>query len=127
MVYRILADAVVLLHFLFILFVVAGGLLAFYRTYIALLHLPAVLWGAYVEFSGTICPLTPLENHFSRMAGSDGYSSGFIDHYLLPVIYPAALTQQIQILLGLFVVTVNVLLYLLVFRRHFRHRRKSNL
>lgn len=127
MVYRILADAVVLLHFLFILFAVAGGLLVLYRLYVAVFHLPAVLWGAYVEFSGTICPLTPLENHFSQLAGSDGYSSGFIDHYLVPVIYPAALTHQVQILLGLFVVAVNVLLYLVVFRRHFRHRRKPNL
>lgn len=122
--YRILADGVVLLHFLFILFVIAGGLLVLHRAYLAVLHLPAAFWGAYVEFSGAICPLTPLENHLRRLAGYDGYSSGFIEHYLIPVIYPAFLTQQLQIYLGLFVVAVNLLVYILVLRRHHRRLRE---
>jgi hypothetical protein len=111
MLYRILADLVVLLHLLYIVFVVTGGFLSLRCAWIALLHLPAAAWGIFIEFSGTICPLTPLENHFRRMAGEEGYSSGFIEHYLLPIIYPAGLTPAIQILLGLFVIAVNLVLY----------------
>jgi hypothetical protein len=121
MLYRILADLVMFLHLLFIIFVVAGGFLALRRAWLALLHLPTVLWAAYIEFTGHICPLTPLENHFRRMAGENGYSGGFIEHYLIPIIYPAGLTYEIQILLGLFVVVVNLMLYLFFLRRHFGH------
>ncbi|NOR23956.1 MAG: DUF2784 family protein [Desulforhopalus sp.] len=121
MLYRILADLVVFLHLLFIIFVVAGGLLVLRRAWLALLHLPTVLWAAYIELTGNICPLTPLENHFRRMAGEDGYSGGFIEHYLIPIIYPAGLTYEIQIFLGLFVVVMNLLLYLFFLRRHFGH------
>lgn len=117
MLYRILADLVILLHVLFIVFVVAGGFFVLCRTWLALLHLPAAVWGASIEFSGNICPLTPLENHFSHLAGQQGYSSGFIEHYLIPIVYPAGLTHEIQIYLGLFVVVVNLILYSLVLRR----------
>lgn len=121
MLYRILTDLVIFLHLLFIVFVVAGGLLVLRQAWIALLHLPTVLWAAYIEFTGHICPLTPLENHFRRMAGGDGYSGGFIEHYLLPIIYPVGLTYEIQISLGLFVVVVNLMLYSFFLYRHFSH------
>ncbi len=121
MFYRILADLVVLLHLLFILFVIAGGFLALHRGQMVLLHLPAVLWGISIEFSGKICPLTPLENHFSRLAGGQAYSSGFIDHYLLPIIYPVGLTHEVQIFLGVFVIVVNLVVYIFLLRRYRSH------
>jgi hypothetical protein len=122
MFYRILTDLVIFLHLLFIVFVVAGGFLVMYRKWLALLHLPAAGWGAYIEFSGGICPLTPLENHFSLLAGRQGYSTGFIEHHLIPIIYPAGLTHEVQLSLGLFVVGVNLIMYAVLLRRHFRHR-----
>lgn len=114
---RILADLIVLLHLLFILFVMGGGFLALRRGRIGLLHLPAVFWGIYIEFSGTVCPLTPLENHFRRLAGSAGYSTGFIDHYLLPIIYPSGLTRELQFILGFAVIGVNLVVYYFLLRR----------
>ncbi len=124
MFYRILADLVVLLHLLFILFVIAGGLLALYRGRMVLLHLPAVLWGVYIEFSGNICPLTPLENHLIQLAGGQGYSAGFIDHYLMPIIYPAGLTHETQIFLGVCVLAVNLVIYFFLLRRYRLRPRK---
>jgi len=112
MIYAWAADAVVLLHLGFIAFVVGGAALLWRWPRVALLHLPAALWGAYAEFSGTICPLTPLENHLRELAGGRGYEGGFIEHYLLPLIYPAALTRETQLVLGLVVVGINVALYL---------------
>ena len=109
----------VVLHLLFIVFVVAGGFLALRRPWLALLHLPAAAWAAYIEFTGTYCPLTPLENHFSRLAGEEGYAGGFIEHYLIPVIYPAGLTAYVQTLLGLFVIAINLVVYAIVLRRAF--------
>ena len=117
MAYRGLADATVALHFAFILFVVFGGFLAWNRTFWAWLHLPAVAWVAYLEFAGAICPLTPLENALRARAGDAGYAGGFIDHYLVPVIYPAGLTPGIQILLGSAVVALNVVVYAVLWRR----------
>jgi hypothetical protein len=117
MFYRIITDLVILLHLLFILFVIGGGLLALRREYIVLLHLPAVLWGIYIEFSGNVCPLTPLENHLRQLAGRQGYATGFIEHYLLPIIYPAGLTGEIQIILGLVVLIINLIVYIFLFRR----------
>jgi len=111
MIYQFLADAVLLLHLLFILFVVGGGLLLLRWRWVALLHLPAAIWGALIEFMGWYCPLTPLENHLRQLAGQSGYEGGFIEHYLLPVIYPDGLTGEVQILLGIFVVVVNVGIY----------------
>jgi len=111
MAYRWLADATVALHLAFILFVVVGGLLVWHRVRWAYLHLPAVAWVAWLEFTGAICPLTPLENALRQRAGDAGYGGGFIDHYLLPVIYPSGLTPQIQTVLGVAVVALNVLVY----------------
>lgn len=118
MAYRWLADVVVALHFAFIVFVVAGGLLALRNARWAFAHLPAVAWVAWIEFTGTICPLTPLENALRASAGQAGYSGGFIGHYLLPVIYPAGLTPPMQVGLGVAVVALNALVYWRAWRRH---------
>lgn len=118
MLYRVLADLTVLLHFAFILFVVTGGLLVLRRPKLAFLHVPAVLWGATTEFTGWICPLTPLEVALRVRAGEEGYAGGFIEHYLIALIYPDGLTPDIQILLGLAVVAVNGAVYGIVWRRH---------
>ena len=118
MIDRLLADAVVLLHLLFIAFALAGGALVLWRLRIAWLHLPAVAWAAYVEFTATICPLTPLENALRRRAGAAGYDGGFIEHYLIPVIYPAGLTPSIQVAIGGLVVALNVAFYAAAWKRH---------
>ena len=117
MAYRLLADLVLVVHFAFIVFVVAGGWLVLRRPMLAWLHLPAVVWGALVEFSGWICPLTPLEVFFLRRSGAAGYSGGFIEHYLSPVIYPDGLTPAMQTLLGAAVVVINGLVYAQLLRR----------
>lgn len=117
MIYPLLADALLLLHLAFIIFVVAGGLLVAWRPRLVWLHLLAVIWGALIEFTGWICPLTPLENHFRKLSGEAGYAEGFIEHYLLPLIYPAALTPPSQIAMGIFVVVINALIYFWLWRR----------
>jgi hypothetical protein len=119
---RLLADAVVAVHLAFIVFVVAGGLLVFWRREWAVLHLPAVAWSAWTEFTGTICPLTPWEQALRQQAGAAGYAGGFIDHYVVPLIYPAALTPGIQIALGAFVLLLNAALYAGVWWRWRRGR-----
>ena len=111
MLYRVCAEAVLLLHFAFIAFVLLGGLLALRWRWIVAVHLPAAAWGCFVELTGRICPLTYAENYLRNRAGDSGYSQGFIEHYLLPIIYPAGLTQRIQLLLAGFVVLVNALIY----------------
>lgn len=105
------ADAVLLLHLLFIIFAVLGAALLWRWPRLVWVHVPAMLWGAYVEFSGKLCPLTPLENRLRRAAGEQGYSGGFVEHYLLPLIYPDTLTRDVQILLGAGVLLINLLLY----------------
>ncbi|MEA2559156.1 MAG: hypothetical protein QOH06_660 [Acidobacteriota bacterium] len=124
MLYRALADAVVVLHFCFVLFVVLGGLFALRWSRAAWVHLPAALWGAGIEFLGGICPLTPLEIHLRRLGGEAGYAGGFVEHYVLPVLYPEALTRDIQYILGGIVVGLNVLIYAIVVRR-WRARRAA--
>lgn len=118
MAYRWLADAVVALHFAFIVFVVAGGFLALRNVRWAFAHVPAVAWVAWIEFTGAICPLTPLENVLRERAGQGGYAGGFIDRYLVPIVYPAGLTPQVQVGLGVAVVALNAFLYWRVWRRH---------
>ncbi len=105
------ADAVLVIHLLFIAFVLLGGFLVLRWPRLAWLHLPAVLWGATVELMHLQCPLTPLENFLREAAGQVGYDGGFIAHYLMPVIYPAGLTPQIQLGLGALVVLLNGLVY----------------
>jgi hypothetical protein len=117
MAYRILADMVVGLHLLFVTFVVAGGLLAFRWPWAAAAHLPAAVWGVLIEFRGWICPLTPLEKSLRASAGQAGYEGGFIEHYMLPLLYPAGLTQGVQLVLGSLLIAVNLAVYGMVLRR----------
>ncbi len=124
MIYRSLADLVLVLHLAFIVFVVAGGLLALRWRRAPFVHLPAALWGVFVEVSGGACPLTPLENALRRAAGASGYSGGFIEHYLVPTIYPATLSQPVQLLLAGLVVLTNALVYSVVWRRYRSARRR---
>ena len=120
MFYRFLADLVVVLHLGFVLFVVLGGLLALRWPRAAWFHLPAALWGAGIEFAQGICPLTPLENHFRDLGGEAGYAGGFVEHYLLPVLYPAALTRELQWTLGIGLVAFNLAVYALLWWRRTR-------
>lgn len=117
MLYGFLAAVIVLVHFAYIVFVLGGALLLFVSRWWAVVHIPAVLWGAYVELKGRICPLTPLENEYRLRAGQAGYSGGFIEHYLTRIIYPEGLTATIQIGLGVFVLALNLILYWWVFHR----------
>ena len=114
---RLFADALVAVHLAFIVFVIAGGLLALRRRKWALLHLPAVAWGAWTEFTGTLCPLTPWENALRHAAGAAGYEGGFVEHYVIPMIYPAALTWRLQVVLGVIVLALNAVVYVLVWRK----------
>ena len=128
MVDRLAADAVVALHFAFVAFALLGGLLAWRRLRYALVHLPALAWAAWSEFSGNLCPLTPLENRLRRSAGEAGYAGGFVEHYLLPILYPAGLTPAIQVWLGAFLVALNLAIYavaLHLWRRRARGRRMA--
>jgi hypothetical protein len=115
--YGVLASAVVAVHALFILFVVFGGFLAWRRRWVAVIHIPCAVWGVWIEYRGAICPLTPLENSLRARAGQAGYSGGFVEHYLLPAIYPTGLTPRVQLILGTFVLLINVVAYAIVVRR----------
>ena len=121
---RLAADAVLLLHLLFIVFALLGGLLVLrWRwRWLAWLHLPAVFWAVTVEALQLLCPLTPLENDLRHAAGQAGYNTGFIEHYLLPIIYPAGLTPTIQLWLAAFVLLLNLLIYGLLLWRWRRNR-----
>jgi hypothetical protein len=111
MPFAFLADLVVVIHFLFILFVICGGLLVLYKRNWAWLHIPAALWGALGEFTGWICPLTPLENWLRLQGGGSPYASGFIARYVVATIYPSLLTRSQQIFLGLAVILINGAIY----------------
>jgi len=120
--YRVAADLVVLIHITFVLFVVLGALMALRWPRMIFLHLPAAVWGALIEFQGWTCPLAPLENRLRILGGQAGYAGGFIEHYLLPLLYPSGLTRTMQSTLGIVVVAVNGLLYALVWVK-WRHAR----
>lgn len=122
MPYRVAADALVVAHFGFICFVILGGLLAIRWNWVILFHLPAVLWGMLIEFYGWICPLTPWEIQLRESAGQQGYEGGFIEHYLLAVMYPDGLTRNVQIGLGLIVFGINASVYLWMIKRGLRPR-----
>jgi hypothetical protein len=124
--YRILADAVLVLHLAFIAFALLGGLFVLRRPRIAWLHLPAVAWAAGIAFLGGICPLTPLENRLRAMGGEAGYGGGFIEHYLTALIYPQGLTRGVQAALGAFVLAVNLVAYVTLWRRNRRGRSPSS-
>ena len=107
----VIADLVVAIHFAFVLFVVLGGLLVLRWRWVAFLHVPAALWGAWIELAGRICPLTPLENTLRTAGGGAAYQGDFVEHYILPVLYPSALTRNIQLLLGCLVLALNLGIY----------------
>ena len=111
MFFRLAADTVLLLHLAFILFVVFGAALAFRWRWLPAVHLPAAIWGIFIELTGGICPLTYLENDLRSKAGQAGYNESFIEHYLLKIIYPEGLTPELQYVLAGFVLMMNVLLY----------------
>jgi Protein of Unknown function (DUF2784) len=115
-----LADLIVILHLAFVLFVVFGGLLVARRRGVAWLHLPAAIWGAWIEFAGWVCPLTPLENWLRQQEGGTVYTTSFVEHYLVPVLYPAALSRDVQWLLGALVVAMNLAIYIVIVRRRAR-------
>jgi len=117
MLYSLLADAVLLLHLGFILFAVSGALLVWRFPRLAWAHLPAVLWAGVIEITGEVCPLTPLENRLRGLSGEAGYQGGFVEHYLLPVIYPDGLSREVQIVLGVGVLALNGLAYFLMIYR----------
>ncbi len=117
MLFRLLADAVLLVHAAFVAFVVLGGWWVLFRPRLAWVHLPVVAWGAGIELLGGICPLTPLENRLRALAGEQGYPGGFVEHYLLAALYPEGLTRDVQVALGLLVLLVNALLYFAAWRR----------
>lgn len=119
MSYRLMADTVVVIHFAFTIFVLLGGILAIWWRKVVWLHIPAAVWGVLIEFAGWICPLTPLENRLRVKGGEAGYPGGFVEEYILPVIYPAGLTREIQIILGILVITVNLVIYWKVFHKSF--------
>lgn len=120
MLYPLLADVVVLIHLAFILFVVLGAFLVWRFPRLIWLHLPAVIWAVLIELIGFVCPLTPLENHLRRLSGETGYQGGFIEHYLLPIIYPDELSRGLQIWLAVVVVAINVFAYTVLRRRRRR-------
>jgi hypothetical protein len=112
-----LPDLIVVVHFAFVLFVVLGGLLVLRWPRLAYLHVPAAVWGVLIEFAGWICPLTPLEKTLRGNTGGAGYEGGFIEHYILPVLYPSALTRSIQLILGTLVLVLNLAIYSYLLRR----------
>lgn len=120
-----LADLVLVLHFAFVLFVVLGGLLVLRWPWLAYVHVPVAIYGALIEFVGWVCPLTPLEQTLRIKAGESGYQGGFIEHYILPLLYPSALTRGLQLVLGTLVVGLNLGIYTYVLRR--KARRSSSL
>jgi hypothetical protein len=120
MLFRAFADLLVLIHLAFIVFVIAGGLLAVKWSWIPWLHLPALFWGILLELRGWVCPLTPLENWLRQTSGGAGYPEGFVEHYVLPVVYPADLTAKTQVFLALLACVINVVVYLFVWRVRIR-------
>jgi hypothetical protein len=120
--YRLAADALVAAHLAFIVFVVTGGFLAWRWRRLAWLHLPAAIWGTLIEFAGWICPLTPWEFALRRRAGEIGYQEGFIEHYIIPLVYPRDLTPGVQVMLGVLVLVLNVFAYSV----YFRHAKRKN-
>jgi len=114
--YELFANLTLIIHFTFILFVIFGGLLFFIFSKIIYIHLPALLWGIYIELTNSVCPLTYLENWFLYKAELTTYSNSFINYYLFPIIYPGGLNNEIQIYLGMLLVVINILIYGLIYK-----------
>ncbi len=117
MLYRISADLVLIIHLIFIIFVVIGGLFLLKNKKWMIIHLPAIVWAIVLEIKGWICPLTPIENWLRAKGGQEIYNQGFIDHYLIPIIYPDKLTRRFQIILACLVIVINAALYLWAYRK----------
>jgi hypothetical protein len=120
--YSLLAALVVVLHLSFVVFATLGGLLVLRWPRAAWLHVPALVWGAFVELDSRICPLTPLENALRRAAGRAGYEGDFVTHYLVPILYPVGLTVDVQFALGFFLIVLNAIIYAFVWQRGRRAR-----
>ena len=114
--YELFANLTLIAHLIFILFVIFGGLLFFIFSKVFYIHLPALLWGIYIELTNTVCPLTYLENWFLNKAEFPTYSNGFINNYLYPIIYPEGLTNEIHIYLGISLIVINILIYGLIYK-----------
>jgi hypothetical protein len=125
MIYRILAELVLVIHFCFVLFVVLGGLLVLRWPSVLWLHLPAFIWGILVQCFFWACPLTPLENWFRHLGGQSGYTGGFVEHYISAMLY-ANVSREFQALLGLLLIGLNILVYSLVFIRRRRRIREES-
>ncbi|MFP4358110.1 MAG: DUF2784 domain-containing protein [Puniceicoccaceae bacterium] len=125
MIFAILATATMVLHFAFILYAVFGAAGVWFAPRTAWIHIPVFIWAGGIMFSGWICPLTPLENHWRDLAGQEGFDGSFIEHYIGRIVYPPGLTRGVQILLGILVLTWNGVLYGLILRRFGRKRPAS--
>ena len=115
--YVLFANLTLIAHLFFILFVIFGGLLFFVFSKILYIHLPALLWGIYIELTNSVCPLTYLENWLLYKGELTTYSNGFINNYVLPIVYPEGLTTNIQIYLGISLIAINILIYGLIFKK----------
>ena len=113
--YELAADIILIIHFLFILFVIFGALLFFVVKKIVFIQIPAIIWGTYIELTNTTCPLTYLENWFLHKTNLTTYSEGFIQNYLVPIVYPANLTKDLQIFLGIGLIVINIVIYAFIF------------
>ena len=121
--YELAADIILIIHFLFILFVIFGALLFFVAKKIVFIHIPAIIWGSYIELTHSTCPLTYLENWFLHKANLTTYSEGFIQNYLVPIVYPMSLTKDLQIFLGISLIVINIVIYAFIFgklKRNFK-------
>ena len=115
--YELAANLTLIVHFAFILFVVFGALLFFVATKIIFIHFPALIWGSYIELTNSICPLTYLENWFLHKANLTTYSEGFIQNYLVPIVYPVSLTKALQVYLGIAIIVINIVFYAFIFNK----------
>ena len=113
--HELAAGIILIIHFLFILFVIFGALLFFVVKKIVFIHIPAIIWGTYIELTNSICPLTYLENWFLHKANLTTYSEGFIQNYLVPIVYPVSLTKDLQIFLGIGLIVINIVIYAFIF------------
>ena len=115
--YELAADLVLIVHFIFIIFVVFGALLFFVVKKIVFIHIPAFIWGSYIELTHSICPLTYLENWFLDKANLTIYSAGFIENYIVPIVYPTDLTKNLQTYLGITLIVINIIIYGLILNK----------
>ena len=124
--YEIAANLILIVHLIFILFVVFGALLFFASTKIIFIHIPAIIWGSYIELTNSICPLTYLENWLLQKANLTTYSEGFIQNYLVPIVYPANLTKDLQIYLGISIIATNIVIYAFIFNKPKKNFKRKN-